>query len=242
MPTTARPGAPLPPLTEDVAPFTVDVPRTLAKIVPLAPLRPLAEDVAPFTVDVPRTLAKIVPLLPADKRDALRSLVSRLTSLKQANAIPSVAQALAEQTPAVIGEYWWRQACECQRPPPSRTPVITPQRPSDWLVGAHVRDADDSTVRGIVTDIPNMKFREVATTTGPMVMLRFGQLRRTTLTDEEAARCIRPASKKDYIQARIDSAIRFSYDGRGFVNRYMCADGTERREFEVTATHVRCAL
>ena len=42
--------------------------------------------------------------------------------------------------------------------------------------------------------------------------------------------------------ARIDGAIRFSHGGREFKNRYTCADGTECRQFEVTATRVRCAL
>ena len=44
------------------------------------------------------------------------------------------------------------------------------------------------------------------------------------------------------MQARIDGAIRFSHGGREFKNSYTCADGTERRQFEVTAAHVRCAL
>ena len=82
----------------------------------------------------------------------------------------------------------------------------------------------------------------MTTTTGAVVMLRPGQLTEATLTDEEAARCVRPASQKDYVQARIDGAIRFSFDGREFKNRYTCADGTERRQFEVTATGARCAL
>ena len=63
----------------------------------------------------------------------------------------------------------------------------------------------------------------------------------TTLTDEEA-RCASARSQKDYVQARIDGAIRFSFDGREFKNRYTCADGTECRQFEVTATGARCAL
>jgi hypothetical protein len=64
----------------------------------------------------------------------------------------------------------------------------------------------------------------------------------TTLTDEEVARVVIPASQKDYVQARIDGKIRVDIAGRTFQNRYTAADGTERRQFEVTATHVRCAL
>ena len=63
-----------------------------------------------------------------------------------------------------------------------------------------------------------------------------------TLTEEEAARCTRPISRKDYVQARIDGVIRFSHGGNDFRNCYTCADGTERRQFEVSETHVRCAL
>ena len=61
----------------------------------------------------------------------------------------------------------------------------------------------------------------------------------TTLTDAEVARCVRPASMKDYVQARIDGAIETRCGGRDYKNRYTAADGTERRQFEVTATHVR---
>ena len=110
------------------------------------------------------------------------------------------------------------------------------------IVGKHVEDANDATVRGVVTNINRGGVREVTTTTGAVVMLRPGQLTEATLTDEEAARCVRPASLKDYVQARIDGAIRFGHGGREFKNRYTCADGTERRQFVVTATHVRCAL
>ncbi len=114
-------------------------------------------------------------------------------------------------------------------------------RTTDWRVGAHVQDVDDSTVRGVIVDCPP-SWKEVATTSGSLVIVRPAQLTRTTLTDEEAARCVRPAAKKDHVQARIDGAIRFSHGGREFKNRYTCADGTELRQFEVFATHVRCAL
>ena len=110
-----------------------------------------------------------------------------------------------------------------------------------WPIGAHVEDADDSTVRGVVIDCPRGS-REIATTTGTVVMRRPSQLTQATLTDEEAARAVRPASRKDYVQARIDGVIRFSHGGRDFKNCYTCADGTERLQFVVTATHVRCVL
>ena len=83
----------------------------------------------------------------------------------------------------------------------------------------------------------------MTTTTGSVVMTRPSKLTRTTLTPEEAALCVRPWHReKDYVQARIDGAIRFSHGGREFKNRYTCADGTECRQFEVTATGARCAL
>ena len=62
------------------------------------------------------------------------------------------------------------------------------------------------------------------------------------MTDEEAARCVRPTSMEDYLQARIDGGIRISLEGREFENRFMCADGTEQRQFEVSGTHIRCTL
>jgi hypothetical protein len=115
---------------------------------------------------------------------------------------------------------------------------------SRFVVGTHLEDANDSTVRGVVTDCVGGGVREMTTTTGAVVMLRPSQIARATLTDEEAALCVRPVSRKDYVQARIDGAIRFSHGGREFKNCYTCADGTdtERRQFVVTATHVRCAL
>ena len=123
-------------------------------------------------------------------------------------------------------------------PPPLRAAAVT----GDWCaVGKHVEDANDATVRGVITNI-NRSHREVTTTTSAVVMLRPGQLTEATLTDEEVALCVRPTSQKDYVQARIDGAIRFSFDGREFKNRYTCADGTECRQFEVTATGARCAL
>ena len=98
-------------------------------------------------------------------------------------------------------------------------------------------------MRGVVTDcLKGAGYREVTTTTGAVVMLRPSQIVRATLTDEEALLCVRPTSRKDYVQARIDGAIRVSHGGREFKNRFTCADGTERRQFVVTATHVRCAL
>ena len=81
----------------------------------------------------------------------------------------------------------------------------------------------------------------MTTTTGSVVMFR-NQLTRTTLTDEEAARCVRPVSVKDYVQARIDGVIRPSHGGREFKNRFTASDGTERRQLEVSGTRVRCTL
>ena len=73
-------------------------------------------------------------------------------------------------------------------------------------------------------------------------MLKPGQLTEATLTEEEATQCVRPASQKDYVQARIDGAIRLSHGGREFKNRFTASDGTERRQFEVSGIRVRCAL
>ena len=153
-------------------------------------------------------------------------LVRRRTS---AAATPALKQRRQQPTSAVVAAA----------PPPLRAAAVT----GDWCaVGKHVEDANDATVRGVVTDINRGWHREVTTTTGAVVMLKPGQLTEATLTDEEAARCVRPASLKDYVQARIDGAIRFGHGGREFKNRFTCADGTERRQFVVTATHVRCAL
>ena len=68
----------------------------------------------------------------------------------------------------------------------------------DWrIVGAQVAQIDDSTVRGVIIDCPK-GWREVATTTGSLMIMRPAQLTRATLTAEEAARCVRPAAK-DYV-------------------------------------------
>ena len=67
-------------------------------------------------------------------------------------------------------------------------------------------------------------------------------LKSVTLTVDEAARIVRPAARKDYVQARIDGVIGFSYDGRLYRNRFTAADGsTELCQFTVSDTGVRCA-
>jgi len=84
--------------------------------------------------------------------------------------------------------------------------------------------------------------REVTTTTGTVVFVNASKLKATSLTDEEAARCIRPTSLKDYVQARIDGAIRLSHGSREFKNRFTASDRTKRRQFEVSGNHVTCTL
>ena len=84
--------------------------------------------------------------------------------------------------------------------------------------------------------------REVTTTTGTVLIIYASRLKPTSLTDEETARAVRPASLKDYVQARIDGAICVSYNGLDFENRYWTADGTARRQFEVSGNRVRCTL
>ena len=109
-------------------------------------------------------------------------------------------------------------------------------------VGAHAEDADDPTVRGIITSCPSTSTREVTTTTGAVVLRQTTEIIQTTLTDDEVARCVRPTSMKDYVQARIDGAIETRCGGHDVKNRYTAADGTARIQFEATATHVQCAL
>ena len=84
--------------------------------------------------------------------------------------------------------------------------------------------------------------REVTTTTGAVLIIYASRLKPTSLTDEDAARAVRPASLKDFVQARIDGAICVSYNGQDFENRYWTADGTARRQFEVSGNRVRCTL
>ena len=165
------------------------------------------------------------PSPPASPRETKPSPLRAKQVARQRKAVPP-------PPPAVVGA--------AAAPPLHRaTPAA-----GDWrIIGAHVQDSDDATVRGVVTDCTHA-FKEVTTTTGSVVMMRRSKLTRTTLTDEEVALCARPTSLKDYVQARIDGTIRVSHgeNGREFKNCYTCADGTERRQFEVKATHVRCAL
>ena len=65
-------------------------------------------------------------------------------------------------------------------------------------VGAQVEVVDDPTVRGVIVDC-RQSWKEVATTTSSIVLIRATQLARATLTDEEAALCTRPISRKDYV-------------------------------------------
>ena len=68
------------------------------------------------------------------------------------------------------------------------------------------------------------------------------QIIQATLTDEEVAGCARKLTKIETLQARIDGAICASYEGRVFQNRYACADGSERRQFEVIEVRGRQSL
>ena len=119
--------------------------------------------------------------------------------------------------------------------------VVGGARRGQFSIGTHVRDADDATVRGVVTGYVS-SYKEVATTTKSIILKRGTELRPASLTDEEVARCIRPTSMKDYLQARIDGGIRISLEGREYENRFACVGGTEQRQFEVSGTHVRCTL
>ena len=119
--------------------------------------------------------------------------------------------------------------------------VVGGARRGQFSIGTHVRDADDATVRGVVTGHVS-SYKEVTTTTKSIILKRGTELRPASLTDEEVARCVRPTSMKDYLQARIDGGIRISLEGREYENRFACVGGTEQRQFEVSGTHVRCTL
>ena len=114
----------------------------------------------------------------------------------------------------------------------------------DWrVVGAQVENADDPSARGIIVRRLGHVYYEVRTTKDTVVNFTTSQLTQTTLTDEEAASCSRALSSTEYLQARVDGAICVRYSGREFKNCYTSADGTERRQIEVTATgDVRCTL
>lgn len=86
-----------------------------------------------------------------------------------------------------------------------------------WARGNHVQDANDASARGIIIETNSAGWKEVATTTGAVMLLR--SLTHTSLTAEEAARCVRPATQADYMQARIDG-IRTDYYRRDFQNRF----------------------
>ena len=120
-------------------------------------------------------------------------------------------------------------------------PPAGASRADQFAIGMHVQDADDAKVRGVVTGYCS-SYKEVTTTVGSVLLTRGRSLRPASLTDEEAARCVRPTSMRDYLQARIDSGISIRRCGREFHDRYTIADGTERRQFEVSETHVRCTL
>ena len=119
--------------------------------------------------------------------------------------------------------------------------VVGSAHGGQFPIGTHVRDADDATVRGVVTGYVS-SYKEVTTPTLSVLLRHGSKLRPATLTDEEAALCVRPTSMEDYLQARIDGGIRVSLDGREIENRFTCADGTERRQFKVSDARVRCTL
>ena len=133
-----------------------------------------------------------------------------------------------------------RGATIAEMPAPPAVVACQP-RSGQFPIGTHVRDADDATVRGVVTGYVS-SYKEIATTTKSIILKRGTELRPASLTDEEVARCVRPTSMKDYLQARIDGGIRISLEGREYENRFACVDGTEQRQFEVSGTHVRCTL
>jgi len=111
-----------------------------------------------------------------------------------------------------------------------------------FAIGMHVRDAEDAKLRGVVTSHCS-SYNEVTTTVGSVLLTRGRNLRPASLTDEVSARCVRPISRLDYLQARIDGGLSIRrHRGREFHNRYASADGTKRRQFEVSETNVRCTL
>jgi len=114
--------------------------------------------------------------------------------------------------------------------------------PAMFAKDTQVEDVNDATVRGVVLSEISFSVREVATTERTVVMRYTNQLKIVTLSGDEAARCIRPATPKDYVQARIDGLIRFSYDGHVYRNRFTANDDSmELRQFTVSDTHVQCA-
>ena len=167
---------------------------------------------------------------------ALAPSVARGSRSRPKGAGARFVAAPSPRAPVVIG-----QRAYVPLPADASTAVTFNDRGEPrWASGNHVQDANDATVRGIIINNRAGNWKDVATTTGTVVYLK--SVMQTTLTDEEVARCVIPASETEYWQARIDGKIRVDIAGRTFQNRYTAADGTERRQLEVTATHVRCAL
>ena len=134
-------------------------------------------------------------------------------------------------------------ASEASEMPAPPAVVAGQTRSAGFLSERLLEDADDATVRGVVTGYCS-SWKEVTTTTGAMVMLKYGSKLRPRIVDGRGSRTLRLAQfrMKDYVQARIDGAIRVSLEGREFGNRFTCVDGTEQRQFKVSGTHVRCTL
>ena len=128
----------------------------------------------------------------------------------------------------------------------TRTPQEQPANKSSITIGAHVTSKLNSTIRGIVVNINIAGWREVATTNNTLIMIKPVNLIKTTLTVEEASKCIKPNTQKDYIQARIDGSIDFICNNKQFSNRYMCANGKELRQFVTTTKNgnyaIKCTL
>ena len=171
-------------------------------------------------------------------RERARQDLRRLARAARGTTAPAprLLAAPAQRAPVVMRQRAYAP------PPADASPAVTFNDRGEprWASGNHVQDANDATVRGIIINNRAGHWKDVATTTGTVEALR--SVTQTTLTDEEVARCVIPASETEYWQARIDGKIRVDIVGQTFQNRYTAADGTERRQLEVTGTIVRCAL
>jgi len=139
-------------------------------------------------------------------------------------------------------------------PAPAAAPALAPasvvapnwKAPPDWPgVGTCVRLVSDPTVQGMVKVIGRSYKApiDVLTTNGDILSLRKVQLVPQTLSTAGLEFCSRPWTQIEYLQMQIDSSIEIEHAGRTFRNCFSTANGTTRRQFDVTTSGmIRCCL
>ena len=104
------------------------------------------------------------------------------------------------------------------------------------VVGARICSVEDPRERGVISEKRRSGFLEVTTTSDAIFITQRSKLTEDpTVTDEEAARCMRPRSLGEWVQGGIDGTVRIVVAGPDGVghevgNRYVTTSGETKKQ------------